>query len=176
MSSAQKSYLIDSTQFQSLMKQADHDTPKAMGKVFINKSAPKEKFYQYSKLYSKCIDDAAFKRRPLEIVESAGNADGERGGTHSPMRKMMRLPKSYINKGRQIYGKLTHSNDINWDDTGVYIKRKLIGSKDIFDYIQMYTSKQKNIKEKGFKEFKTFLDNYLITQSGAGACWMKYTF
>jgi hypothetical protein len=176
MSEAQKSYLIDSSQFQNLMAPKDLDTPKAMGKIFKKKSTPKEKYFQYSELYNKYIDDAALKRRPLEIVERPALVKEARRAMFSPMRKMMRIPKSYLDKSMDIFDKLTHSSDISWDAGGVYIKGKQIGTNDIMDYLRLYTSKQKNITTAGFTDFKSFVDDYLKVQTGSGLRWMKYNF
>jgi hypothetical protein len=176
MSDAKKAYLIDSSQFQNFIAPKDHETPKVLGKIYKKKSSPKQKYYQYSELYNKYIDDAALKRRPLEIVEQSVPVQEARRSTFSPMRKMMQVPKSYLSRAMTIFDKLTHSKDISWDPNGVYIKGTHIGSNDIMDYLRLYTSNQKNITTKGFVEFKSFVDNYLKAQTGAGIRWIKYSF
>lgn len=175
MSEANKSYLIDSAQFKNLFKSNEKEVPKNLEIISKRKTNPKEKYYQYSELYSKFINDEALKRRPLEIIENV-NEHSATNKVTSPTRKLNSIPKTYIDKSMQIYDKLTHSKDLSWDDRGVYLKRKRIGNRDIFDYIKIYTSKQKASKEPGFQEFKAYVDRFLAFQTGSGLSWVKYKF
>lgn len=85
------------------------------------------------------------------------------------------LPKSYINKGLLVYDKLKTSKDLTWDDKHVYLKKKQLGDSDIYDFIRLYTSKQKNIRLKGFDSFKSYTDKF-VAQKGKGLAWLKYSF
>jgi hypothetical protein len=146
--------------------------------------------YQASKsilLTVNFINDNALKRRPLEIVERTEPAIVTKIETKSPLRKIKLLPKTQIDKGMLIYSKLKNSNDLQWDNNGVYLYKKQLGNVDISDYIQLYVSRRKNISVDGFPEFKAYVDNYLLAskeevdkpepQSGEGlGNWLRYSF
>jgi hypothetical protein len=187
MEAAKKSYLIDANQFRALMQQKDNTIPKKMKHVAAKKKiASKQKYFTYSELYNKYINDNALKRRPLEIVEHNEPVIETNIVSKSPLRKIKLLPKTQVDRGMLIYSKLKNSNDLKWDNHGVYLYKKQLGNVDISDYIQLYVSRRKNINVDGFPEFKAYVDNLLTAkeevdkpepQSGEGVdTWLRYSF
>jgi hypothetical protein len=176
MEEAKKAYLIDPQQFSTILNQNKSNVPEKLSKISKQKIPINEKFYTYSELYNKYINDESDKRKPLEIVQHIERPQNYKGKKiiSSPMRQISRIPKSYRDLGRKIYDKVLHSKELNWDEHGVYLNRKKLGKSNIFDYIRLYTSKKKNIKEPGFAEFKTYLEKFL-NQEGSGL-WTKYKF
>jgi hypothetical protein len=179
---AQKSYLINSTHLTRLLNNTKNQLPDKMKSVAKSDLPAKEKFYEYSKLYTKYFDDIEKQRQPLEIIEKSvpTSVQLEDSVVSSPNRKITQLvPKSYLERARQIYARLLHSPDIKWTNDKVFIHGEQIGDLNIFDYIKLYTSKKKIKDVEGYDEFKQYLDNSFISndiQQLEGNGWLKYDF
>jgi hypothetical protein len=181
---AKKSYLIDAAQFQRLTQQDNKDIPDKMEQVAKQNIPDKQKYFTYSELYNKYINDSALKRRPLKIVEYTEPSQNKvrTVAPASPSSKIKSIPKSHIEKGLMIYEKLKGSKDLTWDQNGVYLNQQKLGDVDIADYIRLYVSQQTNIQVNGYKAFKSYADTFLMqsesdtSKSGDGLAWLRYSF
>jgi hypothetical protein len=181
---AKKSYLIDATQFRRLTQQNDQDLPDKMEQVAKQDIPDKQKYFTYSELYNKYINENALKRRPLKIVEYTEPSQNRVRNTlpASPSSKIKSIPKSYVEKGLMIYEKLKESKDLTWDQNGVYLNKQKLGDIDIADYIRLYVSQRKNIEVEGYNAFKSYADAFLTQsvtdtiKSGDGLAWLRYSF
>jgi len=176
---AKKAYLIDAQQLALLMgKNKNDDLTRKMSSVAKSDLNKNEKFYEYSQLYNKYFNEEENKRKPLIVQEQIKNSPKLDEAT--VQKKLSILPKSYYNKAHVLYDKLNDSPDIDWNDDKVFIRNKQIGNSSIFDFLNLYFSKKKKKTDTpGFKMFKSFADEYVVTsmkdeQQGRG--WMRYNF